>query len=142
MFFVGVLIGGICTAILLILILKEHRTTALIGAVMSLIGLGGLIANYGWLMLPAFAVGVVASYLVAQWIYNRYQDTHYQEPPVLPKEIKNLSKKDYLYVNHCWYCGKEIDSRQDKKCPKCRRHYICSNCGNCWCDDPRNKKYN
>lgn len=39
-----------------------------------------------------------------------------------------------LYINHCWNCYSDIDSRRDRLCPKCEKHYICPVCGKCYCD--------
>ena len=40
------------------------------------------------------------------------------------------------YINHCWKCHSPIDSNVNKLCPKCGKHYICDNCGMCYCDRP------
>jgi hypothetical protein len=34
------------------------------------------------------------------------------------------------YNNHCWNCGRKIDSYYEKKCGVCG-WFICSNCGAC-----------
>lgn len=52
---------------------------------------------------------------------------------------KNIKKNDSngiesLYINHCWNCKHPIDSRINKKCIKCGKHYICPKCGKCYCD--------
>ena len=56
------------------------------------------------------------------------------------KTIKTHNKKDYLYINHCWNCKSSIDSRIDIRCPKCRKFYICSKCGMCYCDSEEYKR--
>lgn len=40
--------------------------------------------------------------------------------------LKNNSR----YNNHCWNCGKKIDSYYEKKCSGCG-WFICSDCGAC-----------
>lgn len=50
-------------------------------------------------------------------IYKQYFDFEYPET-VLKK-----------YRNHCWECGRSIDSRENLRCPKCE-WYICK-CGSC-----------
>lgn len=63
---------------------------------------------------------------------------NYYSPSRNKKQTHSTPKIEKLYINHCWNCGHSIDSRKDKLCPKCHKHYICSNCGKCWCDDPKN----
>lgn len=45
--------------------------------------------------------------------------------------FKKLNRK--IYKNHCWNCKSNIDSRVNELCPVCNQHYICSNCGYCYC---------
>lgn len=59
-----------------------------------------------------------------------------------PTKQQTAHKKENPYLNHCWNCKTPIDSRVDIKCPKCRRFYICPNCGKCYCDsDEYKNKY-
>lgn len=39
-------------------------------------------------------------------------------------------KSNSRYNNHCWNCGRKIDSYYEKKCGVCG-WFICSNCGAC-----------
>lgn len=57
------------------------------------------------------------------------------------KQKENIKPKPTKYINHCWNCKTPVNSYYDKLCPKCRKHYICSNCGKCWCDAPDEIKY-
>lgn len=40
------------------------------------------------------------------------------------------------YVNHCWFCQTEINSRFDTRCSDCERYYICSKCRRCYHHNP------
>lgn len=33
------------------------------------------------------------------------------------------------YINHCWYCGEKIDSRDCEPSPFINGGFICNNCG-------------
>lgn len=39
------------------------------------------------------------------------------------------------YVNHCWSCESDIDSRRNDRCELCGL-FLCSECGSCYHDSP------
>ena len=43
--------------------------------------------------------------------------------------FKCYACQEMFYINHCWSCGKTVDSRINKRCGSCA-WYICS-CGKC-----------
>lgn len=60
---------------------------------------------------------------------NEYHDEKRQE-------------NDYVnYRNHCWNCHSKIDSKLNRKCPKCKTFYICGRCGKCLCDKHTIRRY-
>ncbi len=40
------------------------------------------------------------------------------------------------YINHCWNCKTDINSRLDERCRECRRYYRCRRCGACFHNAP------
>lgn len=72
-------------------------------------------------MIVGFVAPFVVYYIKSKTMQNI--ETPVSKPP-----------KVNLYVNHCWNCYNDIDSRRDKLCTKCGKHYICSKCGKCYCD--------
>ncbi len=61
------------------------------------------------------------------------------EEPVRLKERTAMAREFLLrprYVNHCWHCQTEINSRFDARCPDCERYYVCSKCRRCFHHHP------
>lgn len=52
----------------------------------------------------------------------------------LEQKIDEIIKKEIgdEYSNHCWYCRAPIMDT-NKKCPVCKKFFICSRCGYCLC---------
>lgn len=106
----------------------SYKTTIIFGILSAFF----LFYDITWLGLVFMALCVI-SYLVIRSI-NQEEEVEKKSPP-------NTSY--YLYQNHCWCCKNPIDSRHQRKCPKCRKYYICSHCGKCKCDSPwfENQEY-
>ena len=126
MFFIGLLVGAGAYFVALLLwnwtekfwlsILAVIGVTIAMFSIHSLIGLGTL-ASIIILFLTGYIIG-------------KKKEENEQ------KQIRQ--NKIVIYSNHCWNCGTEIDSKYDRLCMRCGKHYICRKCGKCWCDDPRN----
>lgn len=132
MFFIGLLVGAGAYFISLLLWNKTDKfwpSILVIGGVTiwmftinSLIGVGTIVS-----IIVLFVIGFI--------IGQKREESQ-------PNSNNNYASqyREKVYLNRCWNCGKEIDSHTDRLCPRCGKHYICSNCGMCWCDDPRNKQ--
>jgi len=132
MFFLGLLVG---TGAYFIALLLWHWTEKFWPSILVIGGVTiGMFAIHYLIGLGAI-VAIVVLFVIGYIIGSKRERT--QRIDVQPPAT-NYNKINY--VNHCWKCGKEIDSHKDKLCNRCGKHYICSNCGMCWCDDPRNKQ--
>jgi len=134
MFFLGLLLGVGGVIIITILFITEHP-------VLAIIAIGGVFVGFGFMCNEGYEgpvgtiVGGTAVFVVDAILRARERRKSRAKPT-------NFTANDELYINHCWNCGAPIDSHKNKKCDRCHTHYICSNCGMCYCDDPRNKMNN
>lgn len=97
-----------------------------LGILFILIGIVGFIVDGQFeFSLPIIGVGAILL------LYDYYKYTKENKTPTVNREK--------LYQNHCWFCHNEINSNFNRKCPKCKKYYICNHCGRCLCD---NHEYN
>ena len=95
-------------------------------------GIVGLISDGGQAVFALLMIAVGAAMM-----YYDYLKFSKEEDEKQKRFIKPYNRK---YQNHCWYCYSEINSNNNKKCPKCNRYYICNHCGRCLCDSPNYRK--
>lgn len=125
--FVGFFIGGIIANI----IVDKYSNYRLLGIIVSYSLTLALVIYIFSINAGFFSLGIIISvggFTIYVIRTNKKQQT--------------TRKKESPYLNHCWNCKTPIDSRVDIKCPKCRKFYICPNCGKCYCDsDEYKNKY-
>lgn len=123
--FIGLIVGagGIAT----ILGIKEQSKVI---SVFLLVGYAFVILYLFSIGAGWFSVGMIIASVFGLIRYNMETE-------------KSIANNGYnsKYINHCWFCHSNIDSRYNKKCPKCNRYYICNHCGKCLCDSPEYNKH-
>lgn len=67
---------------------------------------------------------IAGAYIITNWKKEQYVK--------VPE--KTVIKEVVYYESHCWFCGSDIDSRNNSLCPKCNKYYICKDCNKCLCD--------
>ncbi len=132
--FIGIVAGAFAAFLIYLFIVKAEGKYAIVG-IAAYIGifilfLCNMSTGKGFFCGGYFPASIVMGYILYAY-YNK-------NSPAPNKNHEKKESKQYLYLNHCWNCGNPIDSNIDKLCMKCGQHYICSRCGKCWCDDPKN----
>ena len=57
-------------------------------------------------------------------------------------QVVSISGEEEAYVNHCWSCGRTVDSDYCNKCSSCG-WYECNKCGSCSsdCEEDEDDEY-
>ena len=106
----------------------------------------GIWKHYPYLPQVAFQILKLHTQgLSQQQIRDMARNKEIGEPPLSAPsvdryylELVNLGLISRSTV--CWNCRKEISTDADGNCPKCKSGIPCSNCGKCYCENPKKKK--
>ncbi len=106
----------------------------------------GIWKHYPYLPQVAFQILKLHTQgLSQQQIRDMAKNKEIGEPPLSASsvdryylELVNLGLISRSTV--CWNCRKEISTDADGNCPKCKSGIPCSNCGKCYCENPKRKK--
>ena len=74
--------------------------------------------------------GLIGAYIFSLLGKKENKNTNRSQNDFWEKYNNPTYKMNTRYNNHCWNCGKKIDSFYEKKCNVCG-WYICSSCGAC-----------
>ncbi len=74
--------------------------------------------------------GFLGAYLFSKYDENKNKQKKDEFENFWYKYNNPSYRSNSRYNNHCWKCGKAIDSYYQKKCSVCG-WYICSQCGAC-----------
>ena len=106
----------------------------------------GIWKHYPYLPQVAFEILKLHTQgLSQQQIRDMARNKEIGEPPLSAPSVDRyyLELVNLGLINRstvCWNCRKEISTDADGNCPKCKSGIPCSNCGKCYCENPKKKK--